>query len=167
MKYQSLEDSISGVAILPQAMTAGQAYDGATITKPHLKGRLLQFIVMSGALTSVSALKIKVQGMTAAGDWEDVQSDTAHGTAVDLQFDAAETLDDADLENGVLMGHVPIDRLPYESYRLVVETLTGGNAVIGAVYLIKDLFDHPSPQKDQLFFKATPYTESAPLKTQA
>lgn len=150
------ERNLVGPALVPQTVNAGGNSDGVTISNPGKSGRKLSFILMAATLTSVTVLKVKVQGReTTAGAWEDVQTRNL-GTNVDLQFPATRTIDNAALENGALLGTLPIFRLPYQDYRLVVETVTGGNVTLAASYIINDLYDHPSGQTDELYAQCLP-----------
>lgn len=153
---------IDGLALALQTINAGSSANGVEIANPGDKGRAIEFSIICGDLTGVTVLKIVVEGKRSDTDaWETVQDNAGN----DLQFTAAETIAGGDLDNGMLRGTVPIIRLPgdplnkpyyYKSYRLAVETVTGANITIAAIYRIVDLFKEAATDTDDLVHKVLP-----------
>lgn len=144
-----------GVAFPYQTVTAAATVAGTAILNPAQHGREIEFVVLAGALTSVSALTIKVQKREDGGDWEDML-DLAGNP---LQFTAAKTIDNAELENGFIYGTIDVGYDDAKDVRLSI-TPTGGNAPVAAYYRISDPLARPGEARDDLFHK-TKFPNSA------
>jgi hypothetical protein len=163
MVHRSIGGNIGGLALAPQSIAAAGTANGATISKPRELGRTLKFRLIAGSLVGVTVLTVKPQGrVSSTASWEDILDENL-GTPV--QFDAADTIAAAPLSNGLLTGSLPIDRLQYQDYRLVVSVVTGATVLLAAIYEIEDLNERFSNRKDHFFYKVTPYDETAPVST--
>lgn len=162
MYHRSIGKRFNGQAIAPQSIAAGGTANGATISDPSRVGRTLRFGLITGALVGVTVLTVKPQGrVTSVAAWEDIPNEK-DGTPI--TFDAADTIAGGSAATGkALVGNLPLDRLPYRDYRLIVSTVTGAAALVAAWYEIDDLFEEPTDRKDHFFFKATPYEETDPV----
>jgi len=118
---------------------------------------------MAASLNSATVVTVKVQGNTlpdGTGSWAAIKDKTG----ADLQFTAANTIDNAALENGVLFGTLDLTRLdtvtvPAKALRLALTTNTGATILLAASYRIEDLYEEPSGTDDDLLFKQLPYTK--------
>lgn len=147
------EDGLVGLAVAPQSIASAATINGATIAAPWLKGRNISFIIAGGAMGATTSLQVKVQQQKISDStW--VNMTRKDGTTV-LEFPPAD-LDDAQaLEAGALIGTLDcsdIDGTTYKAIRLVViENGGGANTVLfSAVYVITDVYTHPSGQVDKL-----------------
>jgi len=137
----------TGVALNLQVYNS--TADGSNIEHPAKHGRILTFVAQIGAVSSMSALKIKLQGtnddLSGSPTWADVQDVDSN----DLQFTQASML----VANTVVIGSVDVTRLPYKHFRLSIETLTGTSIGLGITYIISHLRSFPSVTTDDLYYK--------------
>lgn len=143
-------------AIVPQTVNAAGTANGATILEPWQYGRSIAFILQAGSLNSVTVFGVKVQRRLRSdgSTWSDVPNVDGN----DLEFPAAQTIDGTALENGAIVGSMPLDRfdgVTYDALRLVVHTVTGGNIPLAALAVIYNLHNEPSGQTDQLLELST------------
>ena len=148
-----------GLALLPQVVAA-VAKSGATILEPWKKGRTLSFILLGGAMTTDDALTITLQGQKIADDsWAaltDLDGDT-------LTFTTTKTADAAALDSGSLIGSIPLSKIDGDTYKAVRIVAVNGvaqNVILGAAYVISDLYSAPSSMTDDLLSKVAQFATS-------
>jgi hypothetical protein len=168
------ESVIPGVALAPVAVgTAGAL--GLAIVNPWREGRLLNIFLMAGVLHASDVFTVTVQARRiGTSTWDPVK---INGGVGNLTFTVAETSKGGDVEGGVLLGTInlarlksgaagnlpPVSSVQYEYDALRLAFANSNNTspgVIGACYIISDLFSVPSETTDDLFFKQLPYTAS-------
>lgn len=139
-------------AIPPQSITAATV-NGNALSEPWRTARQLAIVFAGGAFTALSSGRLRLQGLLRSDGttWEDIQS----LLSVDLEFPPAK-LDDAGAgENGALLGTVDlsdINGVTYKSLRVTYEEETAAVAqLVSIVYVLFDLYSHPSGQTDELF----------------
>ncbi len=142
---------VAGLAIPPQSI-ANATVNGTAIVEPWSKGRQLVFHLLGGAFAASADGLCKVQVQKRSdSSWVDWLN--AAGTLV--QFPAAKLDDAGELENGELLGTIPltdVDSGTYKAMRLVfIAQHATATQLIAAGYLIFDLRSEPSGQVDELF----------------
>jgi hypothetical protein len=155
------ENNIVGVALKP-GNVAATAVDGETISEPWKKGRQISFLLQAAAMTTNDALTITVQGLKRSDGttWEALKDLNAN----DLTFPTAKTADTKALENGVLIGSLPMAKLDADTYKAIRISAVNGaahNVVCSALYVISDLYAYPSGMVDDLIAEVAPYAGTA------
>lgn len=140
-----------GLALAPQSVN-NAVVNGAAIAEPWSLGRLLSFILIGGAFGTAATGTLIVQGLKRSDGttWEALK-DKDNAT---LAFPVADLADAGPLEAGAILGSVPlgrVDGITYKSVRLVYDNDVAVAVLIGAAYVISDLYAEPSGQADHLF----------------
>ena len=155
------EAVLQALALEPQSIAGdGVAVDGALVLAPAGQGRALVFAVAYGdpGDTNDSELSIAVEGTedaeAASPTYEAVQDKDGN----DLVFDTIAIVGTASgAAAGVVLGTVPIERLPYNGYRISVTNTNTKDAVIASAQaLLVDVLDKPTGQLDGLLEKVLP-----------
>jgi hypothetical protein len=146
---------LAGVALVPQSV--GQAtVNGATISEPWKKAKQISFILIGGVFGTAVAATCKVQGLRRSDGttWDNLKQ---WDTTTDLGFTASKLADAAELENGYLLGTLDLtqlDGVTYKALRLQYIQATGSvTALMGAAFVLSDLYVEPGGQADDLFSK--------------
>lgn len=148
------QNVIQGLVKKPITLNSGgtATTDGAAIEEPWRLGRVVEF-QMVGDVPGSSGLTVKVIGKKRSdGNWEALKDKDGN----DLAFTASKLADGAALETGSLYGSIPVSKLDAEKYSAI--TLRAANAeatnvVWAATYQIRDLYELPSSQVDDLVSK--------------
>lgn len=140
-----------GIAIAPVSIASGAA-TAVVISEPWKLGEQLTFILQGGAFAAGATATCVVQGLLRSdgSTWE------AHKNAVgtDIAFAPAKLAKGGALENGVLIGTIPVidlDSSKYKAIRLLFTAGTANAQLIGASYVISELRRVPSVMADELF----------------
>lgn len=142
----------AGVALVPQSV-ANATINGATISEPWKIGRQISFILVGGAFAASATATCAVQGLKRSDGttWEALLN--KNGVAV--AFPAAKLADTAALENGSLLGTLPLRDINNATYKALRITFTAIHAtatmLVGCVYVISGARRLPSGQADELF----------------
>lgn len=148
--------TVTGLALVPTTINSGgtATITGATIVEPQQVGRQISFILIGGAFASSSSVTVVVQGQKRSDSlWETVKD---KGGSVDLQFTATLMDDAQQLEAGRILGTVPLNYWKADTYkaiRLLATADAAADALVGAVYIISDLYKEVSGMTDDLFDK--------------
>lgn len=123
---------------------------GNAIAEPWRNFRQLSFLLLGGAFAASAQLAITVQGQKRADDaWEALKDSGGS----DLVFDPAKLGDGDDIENGALLGTVPlkdVDTDTYKAVRLSITESGTANALIAVGYILSDPFAKVTGQADEL-----------------
>jgi hypothetical protein len=157
------QNTYFGVALIPQAVGTS-AVSGTTIVRPWEKGRNLTFLLQGGVFGADDEYTVKVYARRiGTTTWDQVEeSDETTG----LAFTATDMVDGEELENGILMGTMDVSRFVgpdsayiYDALKLLaVNTDNTTPGIIGASYVISDLYNNNETQTDDLLYKQLPYT---------
>lgn len=142
---------LCGLALAPQSVN-NAVVNGAEIKEPWSLARQLTFIVTGGAFGTAATGTLKVQGLKRSDGttWEALKDKDGN----DLAFPVADVADAGPLENGCVIGTLPlgrVDGVTYKSVRLVYDNDVAVAVLIGASYVLSDLYVEPSGQADRLF----------------
>lgn len=145
----------TGTALQPQSVS-NTTVAGETIVEPWRIGRQITFILLGGAFASSANGACTVQGLRRddGTTWEALKE--SDGTT-DLEFTATALDDGGALEGDRLLGTIDmgdIDGETYEAIRLSFEEDATAAMLVGAAYVISDLYARPSGDTDDLFSKA-------------
>jgi len=150
------ETIVHGAALGPLSLN-NSVGTGATIATPWKIGRQISFLLVGGDFAAGGALTVEVEVQQISDDaW--VNQPEGDGTT-DLEFTLAEIADTGTLEDGTLLGTIDlsdIDGNTYKAIRLLVTETATQAVVVGAAYIISDLYKHPSTTVDDLFSKTQP-----------
>lgn len=160
MRSNFHHNNIVGVSFEPQTLNSGgtASATGATILEPQIKGRDVVFVLVGGDFaTTVDGTGV-IQGRLRSDHttWEQLKEDDG---VTGLAFDEALFANDSELEDGVVIGTLPAERIDWETYdavRIVVTATAAANMVIGCVHIIGGTLAVPSGQEDNLFAKVRP-----------
>lgn len=154
-------------ALAPIVVDDAPVIEGATILNAHKVGRQLSFILAAGAMAATDALAIEVEGSLDGGTtWENVKDKDGN----DLVFTLSKVSDGGQLEDGVLIGTIPLDRANkrdltndsvrdtpfYDAYRITAVNAVAQDVLLSAVAVISDLFERASVEVDDLLLKVLP-----------
>ena len=147
-----------GLAVETQSVGQSATATGVTIDTPWIHGRQLSFLLVGGDHGAAATATCKVQARQIS-DAQWVTLKEADGTT-DLGFTAANLADTAALEDGTLLGTIDMGFLNgdvYDAVRLLyVRGAEAVSALVGAAYIISDLYGHASGTVDDLFPKTQP-----------
>lgn len=149
---------VVGLALAPQSVGQASA-SGATISEPWRIGRQISFILLGGVFGTAVAATCKLEGLLRSdgATWQTLKQDDG---ITDLGFTASKLADTAALELGALLGTVDVSRLDSTTYKAIrlkyTQSTSAVTALIGAAYVISDLYSRPSTQTDDLFSKTIP-----------
>lgn len=138
---------LHGLALETKATGTGGTTTGATIVEPWHKGREISFLLVGGDHGAAATATCVVQGRRRDNaSWEALKNKA--GT--DLQFTASKLADGGALEDGTLLGTVPLENVDNETYDAMRLLYTRGaqavDTLVGAAYIISDLYTCPSSQ---------------------
>src|SRR6185436_7779618 len=132
-----------GVAIAPVSIASGAA-TAVAISEPWKLGEQITFVLQGGAFAAGATATCVVQGQKRSDDaWENHKN--AVGT--DIAFTPAKLAKSGALENGVLIGTIPVidfDSSKYKAVRLLFTAGTANAQLISASYVISELRRVPS-----------------------
>lgn len=144
---------LAGIAVIPKDYN-GSSTAGATISEPWKLGRQITFVAIGGAHASSATMTCKVQGLKRSDGttWEALKE--SDGTT-DLAFTASKLADAGEIENGVILGTIPLSKIDGDVYKAIRLAPVGSAhaQIFGASYFITDLIRHPSTQTDDIWDK--------------
>lgn len=133
----------TGLALAPQSVTSGNAV-GETIVTPWNYGRQITFLIAGGAFAAsadLTVLRVQVRDKDS-GAWTNAVDKDGSTLNIPGTFD-----NDGDLEGKMIRATVDfstIDGNTYDAIRIFATEAGGAAALIGAVYVISDLYSKPS-----------------------
>lgn len=143
-------------ALAPQVVAGAATVNGDDIVEPWSKGRQLSFLLLGGDLPAgITAATFTVQGKRRdTGAYEAVK---AGDGITNLVFTASKTIDAGELDQGRLLGTIPLHMLNLDNYsalRLSLTTTGTGNYSVAAAAIISDILTFPAVGfTDDLFAK--------------
>jgi len=148
------QHSKPGIALATQSIS-NTTVNGAAILEPWSIGRQLVITLVGGAIAAGGTNACTVQGLKRSDGttWEALKQ--KDGTT-DLIFTASKLQDTAQLENGVVRGCIPLDRVKgsvYKSIRISFAVTGAFATLVGASYEIVDLHEMDEVATDDLFSK--------------
>jgi hypothetical protein len=151
------EKVVQALAFMPQSVAGnGTAVDGVDIdVTPAARALVLAIQHGDPGNGNTSELSIAIEGSEDGGTTfaaiEDKDGDA-------LVFDTITVTGSADESGaGVVLGTLPIERLPYNAYRVSITNTNAETAcIVGASALLVDTLDRPTGQADGLLAKMLP-----------
>jgi len=143
----------AGIA-LPTQSISNTTVNGSEIKEPWTLGRQLVLTLVGGAIAAGGTNACTVQGLKRSDGttWEALLDKAG----ASLIFTASKLQDTAQLENGIVRGCIPLDRVKAGTYKSIRVSfaVTGAFAtLVGASYEIVDLFELDQAATDDLFGK--------------
>jgi len=148
------QHSKAGIALAAQSIS-NTTVNGAAIVEPWAIGRQLVLTLVGGAIAAGGTNVCTIQGLKRSDGttWEALKQ--KDGTT-DLTFTSTKINDTQQLENGIVRGCIPLDRVKAGTYKSIRVSfaVTGAFAtLVGASYEIVDLFELDQAATDDLFGK--------------
>lgn len=139
-----------GAALVTQTVN-DTSVNGATISKPWMRGSQITFIVNASAFPATTDVTIVFEVQELDGDW--VALNQRDGTT-QLAFPPTLYDDGGGGEGAVRIGTIPfelIDTDAYKAIRCVVANGAATAAIVGIAYVISDTLEDVTDQTDDLW----------------
>lgn len=143
----------TGLAVPPISLSnANTTATSVAIVEPWNQFRQLSFLLIGGIFATSGQLTATVQGRLRSdhSTWAALKDKNGD----DLVFPAAKIGDGDALENGLLLGTLPlrdVDAETYEAVRLVLAETATAACLVGAAYVLSDPHAESTGQADELF----------------
>ena len=140
------ESVMVGSALLPTAISAATAVNGATIAL-NIGGSAISFLVQTTGIASDEVATVKFEESADGSNWTKVQNDAAS----DLSFTIANA---GDGDENTAMATVPFDAMlgTTKFVRMVITSAGTSIAYTAAAqYVISGFQSHPTSQADKTF----------------
>lgn len=151
MKGNNFGQQVRAFVCISNAAVNNTTVDGSAINEPWKIGHQMALIA-SAAIPGASTLTIKLQGKKRSdGTWVDIVDKAASPATV--KFTQAKIDDGGQVDGGVLLGTVPLDKLDsttYSDLRVRAINGTASAVVLTVIALIVDLYSHPGSEVDDL-----------------
>ncbi len=157
MRHNFHHNNLVGVCFEPQVLNDSAA-TGAAIVEPQHRGTDITFILCAGDMAATATGSGALQGRLRSdgSTWEAL---TEYDGVTALVFLASLFTADSVLEDDVVIGTIPLDRIDWDTYeaiRIVVTNAVAVAVTIGCCYVISGVRSVPSGQTDYLFAKCMP-----------
>lgn len=143
----------TGVAVPPVSLSnANTSSTSVAIVEPWRQFRQLSFLMIGGAFATSGQLTATIQGLARSDGttWSALKDKAGN----DLVFPAAKIGDGDALENGALLGTIPLSDVDSDTYKavriLLAETATAA-CLVGVAYILSDPHSESTGQADELF----------------